>query len=53
MFQEAGTPWWLRDGWPLVWRGDTLVAVPGIAVAAAYAASGEMPGYELRWRPAG
>jgi tRNA(Ile)-lysidine synthase len=33
LFQEANIPPWLRVRWPLLWRGDELIAVPGIAVA--------------------
>jgi tRNA(Ile)-lysidine synthase len=33
LFQEADIPEWLRDHYPLVYAGDVLIAVPGIAMA--------------------
>lgn len=33
LLQEAGVPPWRRSRQLLVWHGDTLVAVPGVAVA--------------------
>jgi tRNA(Ile)-lysidine synthase len=48
LFQEAGIPPWLRARWPLLWRGEVLLAVPGIAVAAeCQSESGLWP----RWIP--
>ncbi|MFC4159228.1 tRNA lysidine(34) synthetase TilS [Chitinimonas lacunae] len=35
LLQEAGIPPWRRGGWPLLWQGEVLVAVPGVAIAAA------------------
>ena len=43
--QEAGLPPWLRPNHPLLYSGDRLVAVPGIAVAA-----GDEPKTEPRWQ---
>ncbi len=43
--QEAGLPPWLRSSYPLLYSGDALVAVPGIAVAAR-----DEPKTESRWR---
>ena len=43
--QDAGLPPWLRSSYPLLYSGDALVAVPGIAVAA-----GDEPKTEPRWR---
>ncbi|GMV55292.1 MAG: hypothetical protein AMXMBFR6_10970 [Betaproteobacteria bacterium] len=50
LFQEAGIPAWLREDIPLVWSGASLVAVPGIAIAHAFAARADEPGLELNWR---
>ena len=49
LLQEAGIPHWQRDDIPLVWCGDTLAAVPGVGIAAAFRAAAGAPGYELRW----
>lgn len=48
LFQEAGVlPWW-RERLPLVYYGDTLVAVPGVGIAAtAWQAGGEA--YRCDW----
>ena len=43
--QDAGLPPWLRSSYPLLYSGDALVAVPGIAVAAC-----DEPKTEPRWR---
>jgi len=49
LLQEAGIPPWLRSRWPLLWQGERLVAVAGIAVAAdSQADQGLWPA----WRPA-
>jgi tRNA(Ile)-lysidine synthase len=49
-FQSAGIDRWHRDG-PLLWQGDTLLAVPGLGVdARARAAPGE-PQVTLTWLP--
>jgi tRNA(Ile)-lysidine synthase len=51
LFQESALPPWWRDALPLVFRGGTLICVPGVAVdAAAQAGPGE-PGLQLRWEP--
>jgi tRNA(Ile)-lysidine synthase len=44
-------PPWERDGLPLVWSGDELVAVPGIGIALAYQAAPDEAGWRLCWRP--
>lgn len=49
LLQEAGIPPWRRLAWPLLWRGDTLVAIPGIGVAAECRAEGES-GWQPIWR---
>ena len=43
--QDVGLPPWLRSSYPLLYSGDALVAVPGIAVAAC-----DEPKTEPRWR---
>ncbi|MDP1872474.1 MAG: tRNA lysidine(34) synthetase TilS [Gallionella sp.] len=40
LFQECGIPPWQRERLPLLYCGDHLVCVPGVAIAAAYQASG-------------
>ena len=49
LLREAHTPPWQRDGWPLLFAGDELVAVPGIAVAEGRAVAG---GWQPFWTPA-
>ena len=51
LLQGAGVPQWHRAALPLVWCGDRLVAVPGIGVDIAFAASADAPGYDVRWYP--
>ncbi len=51
LLQEAGIPAWQRVGWPVVWCGDALAAVPGIGVAFEFQAQAGARGYELTWRP--
>ncbi|HMC13902.1 MAG TPA: tRNA lysidine(34) synthetase TilS, partial [Gallionellaceae bacterium] len=49
LFQEFGIPPWQREGWPLLYCGETLAAVPGIGVeCACHAAPGE-EGVKLIW----
>ncbi|GAB3250162.1 tRNA lysidine(34) synthetase TilS [Chitinimonas naiadis] len=49
LLQEAGIPPWLRTRWPLLWQGENLVAVAGIATAAEFQAKDE--GSWPAWRP--
>lgn len=49
LLREAYTPPWQRDGWPLLFAGDELVAVPSIAVAEGRAVAG---GWQPFWTPA-
>jgi tRNA(Ile)-lysidine synthase len=49
LYQESAVPPWVRDFMPLVFKGGALVAVPGIGVAAGYAAAPGEPGRRLRW----
>ncbi len=51
LFQEAGIPPWQRPYWPLVYCGEILVAVPGVALEAAYRARPGELGVEVKWRP--
>ncbi len=50
LLQEARLPPWERERLPLLYCGDTLVAVPGLGVASGWeAGSGEF-GWLARWR---
>lgn len=51
LFQEAGIPPWQRNRTPLVYVGNELAAVAGLCICEPFAASGEMSGFELDWRP--
>ena len=48
LFQEHRIPPWQRDAWPLLFTGDTLVAIPGIAVSESLAAK---RGWQPDWTP--
>ena len=50
LFREAHIPPWQRRTWPLLYDGANLVAVPGLAVAAAAVVEN---GYEPVWSPGG
>jgi tRNA(Ile)-lysidine synthase len=49
LLQEQGIPPWQRDRLPLLYRDETLVAVPGIGVECAYQAEQEEAGVVLKW----
>jgi tRNA(Ile)-lysidine synthase len=49
LFQEHGIPPWLRAGWPLLYCGEHLIAVPGIAVDSDWRAPVGAAGVVLRW----
>ncbi len=49
LLQEQGIPPWQRDRLPLLFCGETLVAVPGIGVACDYRAVQGEEGRGLRW----
>lgn len=49
--QEQGVPPWERDRLPLVYCGDALVAVADLHVCDGWRATGELPGWQLRWIP--
>ena len=48
LFQEHRIPPWQRDAWPLLFSGDLLAAVPGVAVAENFAVQG---GWHPEWTP--
>lgn len=48
--QEAGIPPWRRPRLPGIWAQNQLVAVPGLGVDPAWAASGQTSGILLAWR---
>lgn len=52
LFQEAGVPPWLRQRWPLLYAGDTLLAVPGRWLAVDALAGPAEIGYTPLWQPA-
>jgi len=47
------TPLWQRNQWPLLWAGDVVAAVPGLAIDPRYAAAPGDDGYLLQWQPSG
>jgi tRNA(Ile)-lysidine synthase len=49
LFQEHGIVPWMRDRIPLLYSGETLVAVAHLWVAADFAARGDEPGLRVRW----
>ena len=49
LLQAAGVPPWQRRTWPLVYCGDALLAVPGIATADS---PGRRPRWRIAWHPA-
>lgn len=49
LFQEYGVPPWQRAGWPLLYCGETLAAVPGIGVECGFRAALGEAGVVLRW----
>jgi tRNA(Ile)-lysidine synthase len=49
LLQEHGIPPWQRDTLPLLFCGETLVAVPGIGVAYTYQAKSDEAGMVLKW----
>ncbi len=50
LMQAAGIPPWQRAEWPLVYSGNRLVAIAGVAVADTL---GTEPRWRLSWRPKG
>jgi tRNA(Ile)-lysidine synthase len=51
LLQEQGIPPWQRELMPLLYCGDELVCVPGVALAVAYQARAAEPGILLSWHP--
>jgi tRNA(Ile)-lysidine synthase len=51
LLQEAHLPPWYRAALPLVFQGDTLICVPGVAVEASFQAREGEAGLELHWQP--
>lgn len=51
LLREAGVPPWRRDSWPLVYAGDTLIAVPGIIAAADRVPGRHEPAVRIDWTP--
>ena len=50
LLQEARLPPWERERLPLVYCGDTLVAVPGLGVASGWEAGAGEAGWLISWR---
>jgi len=50
LLQHQGVPPWQRELIPLLYCGDELVLVPGVASAAAYAVAGNENGVLVRWQ---
>lgn len=48
LFQQNRVPPWLRPAWPLLYDGDTLVAVPNLGLAASESTPG---GWMPAWTP--
>lgn len=51
LLQDAGLAHWEREAVPLLWCGDSLVAVPGIGVDLAFQLREDEPGWTLAWIP--
>ena len=49
--QEAEVPPWERDRLPLLYVGDTLVAVADLWIADGWQATDDAPGWKLTWIP--
>ena len=48
LLQEGSVAPWLRDGWPMLYLDEKLVALPGIAIDDAYVRD---HGWKLQWIP--
>lgn len=53
LLQERSIPAWQRDHLPLLFRGEQLVWVPGVGIAAEYACEGAGEGVLPSWTVAG
>ena len=51
LLQESAMPPWQRRGWPLLWQGEQLLAVPGVAVAAEFQPQNGESGVLIEWQP--
>jgi tRNA(Ile)-lysidine synthase len=51
LMQDAGIPRWQREALPLLWCGDSLVAIPGLGVSVDFQAAAGERGWTLEWRP--
>lgn len=51
LLQEAHLPPWYRAALPLVFQGEALICIPGVAVDAAFQAGPGEAGLELHWQP--
>lgn len=50
LLQECGIPPWRRASLPLLYCGETLVAVPGVGVDSAFQAGAGEPGVVVEWQ---
>ena len=50
LWQAQGLPPWQRQRLPLLWCGDTLLAVPGLGCATDWRAQPGEAGLSLQWR---
>jgi tRNA(Ile)-lysidine synthase len=51
LFQERGVPPWRRDRLPLVYCGEEIVSVPGVADACEFVAEPDERGLIVSWEP--
>ncbi len=51
LLQDAGIPPWLRDRVPMLYAGESLVAIAGVCVCAGWRASPEEGALTLEWQP--
>ncbi len=51
IFQQAAIPPWHRERWPVLISGSSVVAIVGIATAAAYRVRAGDQGIALEWKP--
>ena len=49
LYQEADVPVWLRDKIPLLYSGNNLVAVAGLWIDRKFRATGQEPGWNIRF----
>ncbi len=49
--QQAGIPPWQRPHLPLIYHGDELAAVPGVAIADPFRATTGEPAWTVAWQP--